>query len=1010
MAALLLLAGICADAAARADDGPNPIDRYKRTVWTFENGAPIGVVDFAQSDEGYLWMAAPAGLYRFDGIQFEHIAPQQGAHAPSEAVTALLTDRSGQIWVGHYWGGVSIYKDGKLADANPARPNGVVRRIVEDRDGAIWVASDGIRRAGLRRYLHGKWDIVDASWGLPFQHLSDILVTRDGTLWVALSDGMLRLARGARHFTLVPEKYELGTTLAEAPGGTVWILNGDGVKPFAAGSAAGGKRREAAVDRNQFRMLFDAKGQMWLGGGSFRGTAITRPIPASVGEVNSQIDPRVNGRMNSVYGFKEDREGNIWVGTATAIERYHAADVITYITLSGNGIVDSSLDDVTNSAGIVFAHTQSSAQLFEIDRNRPPRKAHLLPADISTICADNHGGVWAVLGDGNFEHILPDHKGVVRAPPIGEGNLSGKCSVDSRDRLWNSAVGTGLFTYDQGRWSRVDVSAEIKGVWPITLATDRGGSVWAYYGTRDLVRIKDGRVTTVWRRGDISIGLIEVIYPTKGFVWLAGDTGLALYDGRTVKTLSATRFPFLSHISGFTETGDGTVWLVAEPGIVSIAKADLMAALDHPERTLKPRIFDSADGLPGASEYGSASNQAITGGDGRLWFAVADGIVSIDPAHLVHNPVAPPVLIRGLATDGKTYPSSGVVTLAAGTSNLRIDYTATSLSIPERVQFRYRLQGVDPDWVDPGRRRQAFYTNLGPGTYAFRVIASNNDGVWNRTGATMTFTIPPTFVQSDVFKALVVLAFAAIFAFLYRLRLRSLERTLRIRNEERLTERERIARELHDTLLQGFQALVLRFQNILDRIPASEPAHDLIEQELERADAVLAEGRNRVRDIRGAAGASSLKDVFVAAAGSTGAPSPAAFEFAESGTPRDLHPVVRDEIARIGFEAICNAARHAFASNIAVRLSYGKRLIVLRVSDDGIGIEPRLLEESGSAGHYGLVGMCERARRIQAKFKISSVKDGGTTVELAVPSAVAYVKAPGRRSLFAWLGRPAFGD
>jgi signal transduction histidine kinase len=227
---------------------------------------------------------------------------------------------------------------------------------------------------------------------------------------------------------------------------------------------------------------------------------------------------------------------------------------------------------------------------------------------------------------------------------------------------------------------------------------------------------------------------------------------------------------------------------------------------------------------------------------------------------------------------------------------------------------------------------------------------------------------------------------------------------------ERQAERVRIARELHDTLLQGFQALVLRFQNILDTIPATERAHDLIEHELERADAVLADGRNRVRDIRGATGAPSLKETFVSAAESTGTLSGPTFAFKEDGALRDLHPVVREEIASIGFEAIWNAVKHARANNIEARLSYGRNLLQLRVSDDGIGIDADALESGGRAGHYGVIGMQERARRIQAKLKISGTKGSGTTVELAVPGAVAYVTHSGWRHWLRFLAPPAIGD
>ena len=335
------------------------------------------------------------------------------------------------------------------------------------------------------------------------------------------------------------------------------------------------------------------------------------------------------------------------------------------------------------------------------------------------------------------------------------------------------------------------------------------------------------------------------------------------------------------------------------------------------------------------------------------------------------------------------------MTLAEGTSSLQIDYTALSLAVPERVRFRYRLEGVDAGWVDPGERRQAFYTKLGPGKYVFSVIAANNDGVWNATGAKLDFEIAPTFVQTRAFLVLSLIGAAATAWLLYSLRLRQMSARIRAGLEERLGERERIARELHDTLLQGFQGLMLRFQAATERIPADQPARAMMEAALDQADTVLVEGRDSVRGLRPPA-ARDLSEVFLAVAGRAGDHA-VKFEVIVEGRPRSLHPVVAAEITRIGSEAIVNAFRHAGATRIDVSIGYHRNTLTLKVVDDGQGIDEAILE-AGRKGHFGLTGMRERAVLIRGEFGLTSRIGAGTEVALTVPARFAYA-SQGRRGL-----------
>ncbi len=294
-------------------------------------------------------------------------------------------------------------------------------------------------------------------------------------------------------------------------------------------------------------------------------------------------------------------------------------------------------------------------------------------------------------------------------------------------------------------------------------------------------------------------------------VWVGGERGLLRFDGeRFIPVRTAGEDP-LRELWGVVETEAGALWMAGSAGIVSLSRDQVQQVLRDPAATPKPAVFDFRDGLIGSVQSLRPTPALVEGGDGRLWFALSTGLGVIDPAHIVRNTLPPPVTIWSLTSEGHEYsPYAREVLLPVGTRQLQIGYAASSLSVPERVRFRYQLEGLDDAWQDVGDRREAIYTNVAPGTYRFRVIASNNDGVWNDKGATLVFTIPPAFYQTTWFYALCALLLIAVIVLLYRLRLRQATAAMRVRLEDRIVERERIARDLHDTLLQGLQGLILR--------------------------------------------------------------------------------------------------------------------------------------------------------------------------------------------------------
>jgi signal transduction histidine kinase len=383
---------------------------------------------------------------------------------------------------------------------------------------------------------------------------------------------------------------------------------------------------------------------------------------------------------------------------------------------------------------------------------------------------------------------------------------------------------------------------------------------------------------------------------------------------------------------------------------------------------------------------------------GRIWFSRNRAIAVVDPARLVDDAVPAIANVQAVWVDGKAIGMHDGAHVSGGAQRITFDYVGLGLSAPERVRFRYMLEGFDQNWGAPVGTRQVSYTNLPPAWYRFRVVAANPDGLWSRQAATFEFQVDPLFWQTWWFRLSLLVGCALILLALHYLRVTRLARQLTLRFDERVSERMRLARDLHDTLLQGFQGLMLRLQAIDESLPPGE-VKDELERTLDRGDQVVAESRKAVHDLR----LSTLVTNDMARAIRTigeelsSANSPT-FELLVEGETRELHPIVRDELYRITREALRNAFSHARAHHIEAEITYGQQLFRLRIRDDGEGIAPAILED-GRAGHYGLPGMRERAADIGAKLDIWSGAGTGTEIDLSIAGSIAYGKRSGRSRL-----------
>jgi len=430
----------------------------------------------------------------------------------------------------------------------------------------------------------------------------------------------------------------------------------------------------------------------------------------------------------------------------------------------------------------------------------------------------------------------------------------------------------------------------------------------------------------------------------------------------------------------------------------------LEAWATDPKRTIQLAVFDRSDGIWSHPTPTGANPRVVKSKDGRLWFVPIGGVTAIDLRHTPVNTVPPPVRIEQIIADRKSHwenlweAAASNLRLPARIRDLEIDYTALSLAAPEKIRFRVKLEGRDAGWKDAGNERKAFYTDLPPRRYTFRVIACNNSGVWNDAGESLDFSIDAAYYQTNLFLATCAAAFLAMLWGLHLYRLHRIAREFKARLEGRFDERLRVARDLHDTLLQSFHGLLMRFQAAVNLLPARPAdARQVLEAAVDDAAQAITEARDAVQELRSSAVtdndlANALEAIGkeLAAHQETGDGEAPVFSLQAEGKPQDLHPILRDEVYRIAGEAMRNAFHHARARRIEVEIRYDARELRVRVRDNGTGIDADLLGQEGRAGHFGLGGMRERAKTIGAQLDVWSERGAGTEVELTVPASVAY--------------------
>jgi signal transduction histidine kinase/ligand-binding sensor domain-containing protein len=983
-------------------DPSRALTQYGHTAWRIRDGYfPSAPLAIAQTKDGQLWLGGEGGLLHFDGVQFSPWKAPNGQPLPDERIFALLGASDGSLWIGT-GSGLARWKDGRLVTYARA---GRFSSIVEDPHGTIWAGhTRGIGVVPpLCTFAGNDFKCLAFSdQPLPGSAVVTALaVDHHGDLWIGTRSAICRWHEGEKDCYVIPGSNPLGEgldveSIAVDSADVVWLDGGvSGIWQLKSG------RWKHYDEFLQLKLrlaaaLLDPRGGFWFGDSNH---GIIRHLGGRV-ERFDRADGLSGDTITTMF---EDREGSVWVGTSDGLDRFRDVKVATITQREGLPTFEAVSIASSKEGGLWIAGRPGLARLrmgnvasYEVVRGLPEN------AELGAAFEDSRGRLWVGAGnviawrqDAQF-HQVPS----LKLSPVGQRVRAIVEDVDGT--IWASTTDPqlALVRIANGRVLEKFTHQQLgQQITQITgMVANPTGGVWlSRTSLPGLILARHGKLETY--ANEFPSDARNMFVDSDG-LWASTGKGAVLFRSGTVNIISAKNGLPCNTLDAAVRDDSGALWLKGRCGLMRISVRELALWMKDTTRQVQFRYFDAFDGVQaGAAPFLNVAKTA----DGRLWFALEQsGIQVVDPKHLEYNPVPPPVAVLSLVVDHRTYTLIPEFRLPAHTRDIEVDYTAYSLVVPEKMRFRYRLDGVDASWQEVGNRRQAYFSNLKPGRYRFEVSASNNDGVWNEAGSSLDFIVTPAWYQTKWFYSASVGAFVLLLWALYHLRLRRLAQRYSMRLEERVNERTRIARELHDTILQSFQGVMMMFHSLTYVLDRPLEARERLKGLLEMGQEAINEGRDAVRGMRSSAVtqndlASALTGVGERLAGEQGAQSPVDFRVMVEGESRDLHPILRDEVYRIASEAACNAFRHSGAGRIEVEICYERKQLQVRVLDNGKGIDARVLDGGGRDGHYGLPGMQERAKLAGGKLTIRSKLDSGTEVELTVPASIAYAKLSASR-------------
>lgn len=999
---LLLLAALpCA-----ALDPHYPLQHYGFQSWQTDDGLPQNTVHAVlQSRSGYIWIGTEGGLVRFDGAQFTVFDKKSTPQLGSDLISSLLEDQAGTLWIGTS-GGLTRFDHGHFQNftTHDGLPADSVSSLYRARNGSLWIATT----AGIATYRNNRFQSIPLPQGLSDNSI--IAEAPDGSLWTNSANNLIRIDPQSLAATTVQDFNEPILTIAIDVHGTVWVGSHVGLTAISAGVISSN-----LIHAEVTSLLCASNGQVWIG--TSNGLAVfdgknARFLALQESTAKSRIVKLFEDQQHAIWAstshgvmrildghvavlpskealagslvltFFEDREGNVWMGTESSGLAILRDRKFTTYTLK-DGLTDELVRSVYQDRnGRVLAGTNGGGvnQLTASHFTPLAASTHLSSDVVLALTDDPYGNLWVGTPDG-LNRVRGTETTVFTSADALADDFVRSLYTDRTGAIW---IGTrrGLSRYAHGTftsYAAIDgLGSDLVGA----ILQDKDGSLWI--GTLGgLTRFANGKFENFTTQQGLSSNIITALYQDSGGnLWIGTNGGgLDVRMGEKLISLSSAKTRLPEDIYGILDDGNGNLWLGSSKGVFRTSKAKLLALAAGHDETFSPDLYGTADGMR-ISECSSGGHPAAwKARDGSLWFATLRGVTTVDPAHMPVNRVPPLVAMEQVSVDDAVVSGDQGEKFGPGHTRFAFQYAGLSFVVPQKVRFRYKLDGLDRDWVDAGTRRVAYYTNIPPGRHVFRVMACNNDGVWSEQAATFSFRIMPHFYQTYWFYFALLLALALLTYEVYRWRVRSVES----RFSAVLAERNRIAREIHDTLAQGFVAVSVQLEVVARLLNTStDAARTHLEQARKLTQECLAEARSSIWNLRSQSSAQDLPSRITESARRITGNSNVQARVQVSGTFHPLDPDIEAELLRIAQEAMTNIVRHAQARHADVMLLFQEKLLRMTIKDDGRGFtgNPENFKQNG---HFGLTGMRERAQQIGARFQVTSNKDEGTEIQVEVP-------------------------
>jgi ligand-binding sensor domain-containing protein/signal transduction histidine kinase len=1017
---IVMLAAVCLVHPAHAIDPNRTVSQYMWEHWGSEKGFPAGsVTAIAQTPDGYLWIGTDRGLIRFDGASFRLVQQASPTSFQIGPVRQLQADAQGNLWILLQSTKILRYRDGEFELGHAEAEFGITS-VSRRRDGTALFSSLAL---GTLTYRGGKFEGLASPTGRENSAAGATTITPDEL------SSRLSWATGVAPHRFAEPNSEV-TSTAETADGKVWLgTRNRGLFYLENGKILSAGKKLADQTINCILPVDDR--ELWIGTDSgilrWNGLEVTRAgIPDSLNHV--QVLAMIRDRDSNIWlgtaagllrfnangvsveesghqpaeqvtALFEDREGNLWMGSQFGIERLRDSAFVTYTVAHGLPSERNGPVYVDPEGRTWFAPLEGGLRWLKGERTASVTDAGLARDFVYSIAGRDHE-LWVGRQRGGLT-LLHSKGGPGAAKTYTQADGLAQDSVyaayQSRDgTLWAGTLSGGVSRFREGRFTTYTTADGLPSDTVTSIVESPDGTMW-FATPNGLSALSEGhwRIFTV-RDGLPSLDLNCLLTDSAGVLWIGSASGLALFTSGRIAVPRQIPESLREQVFGIAEDRSGWLWIATSNHVLRVKRNSLLSGVLTDADIREYGLSDGLQGIEGVKRHQSVFADPL----GRIWFSMNKGLSVVDPSRVAGNSAPALVHVEAVSADGSPIGTRARIRISGSHQRITFSYTGLSLTSPERVRYRYRLDGFDRTWSEPSTARTAIYTNLSPGSYHFRVIASNSDGLWNGSEATLPFEVTPMWWQTLWFRLSVLLAGGLAALAFYQSKMRRLARQYDMRLEERVNERTRIAQDLHDTLLQGVLSASMQLHVADDQLSADSPAKPIVNRVLEVMGHVIDDGRNTLRGLRSPGRDSGdLEQAFSRIPQELLVQQPIEFRVLVEGKVRPLHPVIRDEVYRIGREALANAFRHSRATGVEVELEYADRQLRVLVRDNGCGIDPQVLR-LGRDGHWGLSGMRERASRMGAKLKVWSRAGGGTEVELSVPGHVAfrhYASDRGRR-------------